>query len=154
MLYPIISHSIFAFLALACSYDSIIKIPENPTSNDDGILHSYISLLPVILINKIDWQNYLLKLKFILANFMDLSISFREDPVNTTKIKLPEGKFEIENEDGDKNIIIDFKFDEKYKDEFVKNNMYIFRFILQTEFKRNDAGDLSYIEYPVEIKFK
>ena len=134
--------------------NSIIKIPENPTSNDDGILHSYISLLPVILINKIDWQNYLLKLKFILANFMDLSISFKEDPVNTTKIKLPEGKFEIENEDGDKNIIIDFKFDEKYKDEFVKNNMYIFRFILQTEFKRNDAGDLSCIEYPVEIKFK
>ena len=48
-----------------------------------------------------------------------------------TKIKLPEGNFKVENQTGDKKrIIIDFKFDEEHKDDFIKNHMYIFRFIL------------------------
>ena len=132
----------------------IVKIPETPTSNDEGIMHSYISLLPIILINKIDWEKGFITLKFILVNFMNLTISFKEDPLNQTKIVLPEGKFEVEDDDGDKKRLIDFKFDEKYKGDFVKNNMYIFRFILITEFKRSDAGDLSCIQFPVEIKFK
>ena len=132
----------------------IVKIPETPTSNDEGIMHSYISLLPIILINKIDWEKGFITLKFILVNFMNLTISFNEDPLNQTKIVLPEGKFEVEDDDGDKKRLIDFKFDEKYKGDFVKNNMYIFRFILITEFKRSDAGDLSCIQFPVEIKFK
>ena len=132
----------------------IVKIPENSSSNDEGIMHSYISLLPLIFINKIDWEKGSITLKFILINFMNLTISFKEDSSNTTKIKLPEGKFEVEEGRGDKKKLIDFKFDENYKGDFVKNNMYTFRFILKTEFKRNDAGDLSCIEYPVEIRFK
>ena len=132
----------------------IVKIPENATSKDDAIIDSYISLLPIILINKIEWEKGFITLKFILVNFMNLTISFKEDPANMTKIKLPEGKFNVEDDDGDKKILIDFKFDENYKSDFVKNNMYIFRFILKTEFKRSDVGDLSCIEFPVEIKFK
>jgi hypothetical protein len=134
--------------------NSIIKISDNP-SNNDGITHSYISLLPIIKINKIDWENHLIKLFFVLANFVNITISFKEDPLNMTKIKLPEGNFKVENQTGDKKrIIIDFKFDEEHKDDFIKNHMYIFRFILKAEFKRSDVGDSSFIEYPVEIKFK
>ena len=129
----------------------IIKIPEK---DEGGIMHDYTSLLPIILINKIDWEKYFITLKFVLINFMNLTISFKKDPLNMTKIILPEGKFVVEDKNGDKKILIDFKFDEKYKSDFVKNNMYIFRFILKAEYKRNDVGDLSFVEYPVEIKFK
>ena len=129
----------------------IIKIPGK---DEGGIMHDYTSLLPIILINKIDWEKYFITLKFVLINFMNLTISFKKDPLNMTKIILPEGKFVVEDKNGDKKILIDFKFDEKYKSDFVKNNMYIFRFILKAEYKRNDVGDLSFVEYPVEIKFK
>ena len=61
--------------------NSIIKISDNP-SNNDGITHSYISLLPIIKINKIDWENHLIKLFFVLANFVNITISFKEDPLN------------------------------------------------------------------------
>ena len=79
--------------------NSIIKISDNP-SNNDGITHSYISLLPIIKINKIDWENHLIKLFFVLANFVNITISFKEDPLNMTKIKLPEGNFKVENQTG------------------------------------------------------
>ena len=129
----------------------IIKIPENPTSNDEGILQSYISLLPVIMINKIDWEQNLITLRFVLVNFINLTISFKEDKLNNIKIKLPDGQFNLEDpKTHAKKILIDFKFDEN----LVKNNVYFFRFILNAEFKRNDVGESSFIEYPVEIKFK
>ena len=110
--------------------------------------------LPLIFINKINWEKNILTLKFVLVNIINVTISFEKDPSNMTKIILPEGKFLVEEKNGVKKKLIDFKFDEKYKSDFVKNHMYIFRFILITEFKRSDAGDLSCIEYPVEIKFK
>ena len=132
----------------------VVKIPENNFKENDSFLHSYVSLLPIILINKIDWEQNLITLRFSLINFIILTISFKEDPHNNTKIKLPEGKFKIEDKNGNKKILIDFKFDENHKEDFVKNNMYIFRFILVNEYKQNEVGELSTIEYPVEIKFK
>ena len=132
----------------------VVKIPENPSSELEALVRSYISLLPLILINKIDWEQNLITLKFILINFIIITISFKEDPYNNTKIKLPERKFKVEDKNGNKRILIDFKFDEKHKEDFIKNNMYIFRFILVTEFKQDEAGEISTIEYPVEIKFK
>lgn len=132
----------------------VAKIPENPNSENEAFSRSYISSLPLILINKIDWEQNVITLKFILINFILINISFKEDPYNSTKIILPQGKFKVEDEKGYKRKLIDFKFDEKHKDDFIKNNMYIFRFILVAEFKHDEVGELSSIEYPVEIKFK
>ena len=132
----------------------IVRIPENVTDDNEMLLRSYLSSLPLILINKVDWEQNLITLRFSLINFIILTISFKEDPYNTTKIKLPEGKFKVEDKNGYKKILIDFKFDENHKDDFVKNNTYIFRFILVTEYKQDEVGELSTIEYPVEIKFK
>lgn len=126
---------------------AVIIIPESQNSKD-GVLQTYIGSLPLIYIHKIDWDNLLITLKFVLVNFIDLTISFAADPLNNTKIILPNDKFLIQDERGYKKILIDFKFDEKYKNEFVKNNLYFFRFILKAE------DNSSCIEYPVEIKFK
>jgi hypothetical protein len=132
---------------------TIVSIPTK--FGNDILLHSYISCLPVIYINKIDWVSNLIKLKFVLVEFNDLIISFKEDKLNQTKIKLPEGQFSVKNEKTlDKKIIIDFKFDENHKNEFIKNRIYIFRFIIRAEFKKDGIGESSFIEYPVEIKFK
>ena len=132
---------------------TIVSIPD--MSDTDVLLHSYISCLPVIYINKIDWESNLIKLKFVLVAFNDLIISFKEDKLNQTKIILPEGEFNVKNEKTlDKKIIIDFKFDEKHKSEFIKNRIYIFRFIIKAEFKKDGIGESSFFEYPVEIKFK
>ena len=132
---------------------TIVSIPD--MSDTDVLLHSYISCLPVIYINKIDWESNLIKLKFVLVAFNDLIISFKEDKLNQTKIILPEGEFNVKNEKTlDKKIIIDFKFDENHKSEFIKNRIYIFRFIIKAEFKKDGIGESSFFEYPVEIKFK
>ena len=131
--------------------NTIVKIPENHSLNNDDILQSYISLLPVIMINKIDWEQNSITLRFVLVNFINVTISFKEDKLNDIKIKLPEGQFIIDDPKTHvKKILIDFKFDEN----IAKNNIYFFRFILKAEFKRNDVGESSFIEYPVEIKFK
>jgi len=132
----------------------LVKIPENPQEKSDKIGHYYLVSLPIILINKIDWEKSILTLKFVLVNIINVTISFEKDPSNMTKIILPEGKFLVEEKNGVKKKLIDFKFDEKYKSDFVKNHMYIFRFILKAEYKKNDVGELTSIEYPVEIKFK
>jgi len=131
--------------------NTIVKIPGKNSVDNDGIIQSYISLLPVIMINKIDWEQNSITLRFVLVNFINVTISFKEDKLNDIKIKLPEGQFVIdEPKTHAKKILINFKFDEN----IVKNKIYFFRFILKAEFKRNDVGELSFIEYPVEIKFK
>ena len=66
---------------------TIVSIPD--MSDTDVLLHSYISCLPVIYINKIDWESNLIKLKFVLVAFNDLIISFKEDKLNQNKIILP-----------------------------------------------------------------
>ena len=132
---------------------AIVNIPE--LSTNDMVLHSYISCLPIIYINKVDWESNLIKLKFVLVVFNQLTISFKEDKLNKTKIKLPEGQFKVENEKtGEKKLLIDFKFDENHKAQFIKNYTYIFRFIIKAEYKKDEKGEPSFFEYPVEIKFK
>lgn len=132
---------------------AIVSVPE--IEQNQGVVHSYISCLPIIYINKIDWEESLIKLKFVLVVFDKLTISFKEDKLNRTKIKLPEGQFNLENEkSGEKKLLIDFKFDENHKDEFVKNFTHVFRFIIKAEYKKSGEGESSFFEYPVEIKFK
>ena len=130
---------------------TVIQIPENPTEKDCGILQSYLSTLPLILINKIDWEKHSITLKFIMIKFVTVRISFKNDPKNKLKITLPKELFNVENQDGQKNILIDFKVNENF---FVKGNEYIFRFIVKAEYNRESSEDWSCIEYPVEIKFK
>jgi hypothetical protein len=128
-------------------------------------LHSFINQLPVIFINKIDLEQNLIKLRFVLLKFISVNISFKEDPYNTVKVILPEGVFDFEQETEAtpqsskyKKMLIDFKFDESFKSELVSNRSYILRFIIRAEFNRNttettEEDSSNVIEYPNEIKF-
>ena len=74
--------------------------------------------LPLIFINKINWEKNILTLKFVLVNIINIII-FNEDSSNMTKIILTVEKFLVEETNGDKKILIDLKFDKKYKSDFV-----------------------------------
>ena len=74
--------------------------------------------LPLIFINKINWEKNILTLKFVLVNIINIII-FNEDSPNMTKIILTVEKFLFEETNGDKKILIDLKFDKKYKSDFV-----------------------------------
>lgn len=133
--------------------------------NNSAINHSFIGLLPIVFINKIDVENSLIKIRFILLNFNNINISFLEDKYNQVKIILPKEKFnfddkveEVNNIKGYKykKMLIDFKFDESYKPELISNTSHILRFVVKAEFNRDgtESNSVSIIEYPIEIKFK
>ena len=132
---------------------------------NSAINHSFIGLLPIVFINKIDLENSLIKIRFILLNFNNINISFLEDKYNQVKIILPKKKFnfddkveEVNNIKGYKykKMLVDFKFDESYKPELISNTSHILRFVVKAEFNRDgtESNSVSIIEYPIEIKFK
>ena len=148
-----------------CGKLIVEEVDDN--QKDSRIIHSFIKQLPIVFINKIDSENNLIKLRFILLNFNNVIISFKEDSNNNVKVILPEGKFnfdDIKPENQDiknykyKYILLDFKFDESYKTELISNTSHIFRFIVIAEFNRfeseNQKESVMAIEYPIEIKFK
>ena len=145
----------------------LVEEIEDNQKKEMRIFHSYLNNLPIIFINKIDLEQNLIKLRFILLNSTNINITFKEDPNNKVKIVLPAEMFnfeKIEETESDqknsdfKNILVDFKFDEGYKDELASNTSHIFRFIIKAEFNRieseNQEATVSCIEYPVEIKFQ
>ncbi len=147
----------------------IVEEIDDNHKKEGRINHSFISQLPIVLINKIDVEQSLIKLRFIMLNFIDnINISFKNDPYSKVKVVLPEEKFDFELKEGEegsksniryKNVLIDFKFDESYKSELVKDSSHILRFIVRAEFNRiesqNESQDATNaIEYPTEIKFK
>ena len=132
---------------------------------DNRIVHSFINQLPIVFINKVDLEQNLIKLRFVLLNFNDVNISFKEDPTNVVKVILPQESFsfdEIETIGNIKNIkckkiLVDFKFDDDYKSQLIPNTSHILRFIVRAEFNRvekeNEGSSVFVIEYPNEIKF-
>ena len=148
-----------------CGKIIVEEIDTNQKQEGEVLLHSFINQLPVIFINKIDLEQNVIKLRFVLLKFININISFKEDPNNTVKVILPEGTFDFEQESEAmpqsskyKKMLIDFKFDESYKSELVSNRSYILRFIIRAEFNRNmtettEEDSSNVIEYPNEIKF-
>ena len=150
----------------------IVEEVDDSHKKEGRINHSFISQLPIVLINKIDLEQSFIKLRFIMLNFIDnINISFKEDPLSKVKVVLPEEKFDFELKEGEggnknniryKNVLVDFKFDESYKKELVKDSYHILRFIVRAEFNRiepqpqleNQQDSTNAIEYPNEIKFK
>ena len=149
----------------------IVEEEDDNQKKENRINHCFIKQLPIILINKIDLEQNLIKLRFIMLNFTDnIKISFKEDPYNDVKVILPDGKFDFELKEGGesqagktskyKRILIDFHFDESYKSELVSNSSHTLRFIIVAEFNReenqneNPEESNNAIEYPNEIKFK
>ena len=147
----------------------LVEEDDDVNQKKEGrILHSYLEKLPIIFINKIDLEQNLIKLRFILINYTtDINISFKEDPNSVIKMVLPAETFNFELDEGGKldvkispykNILVDFKFDEGYKSELTSNTSHIFRFIIKAEFNRiekeNEELTVTCIEYPAEIKFK
>jgi hypothetical protein len=148
-----------------CGKLIVEEVDDN--QKDSRIVHSFIKQLPIVFINKIDSEHNFIKLRFILLNYNEINISFKEDPNSATKVILPEGKFnfdEIKPENQDiknykyKNVLLDFKFDESYKSELISNTSHILRFIVRAEFNRIESEkenvSVMAIEYPIEIKFK
>ena len=147
-----------------CGKLIVEEVDDN--QKDQRIVHSFISQLPLVYINKVDIEQNLIKLRYIMLNFIGVTISFKEDPFNKVKVILPEGKFNFEENVGEgqlknskyKNILLDFKFDESYKSELVSQSSHILRFIVRVEFIRSESDVQSdsemAIEYPIEIKFK
>ena len=150
----------------------IVEEVDDNHKKEGRINHSFISQLPIVLINKIDLEQSFIKLRFIMLYFIDnINISFKEDPLSKVKVVLPEEKFDFELKEGEggnknniryKNVLVDFKFDESYKKELVKDSYHILRFIVRAEFNRiepqpqleNQQDSTNAIEYPNEIKFK
>ena len=148
----------------------IVEEADDNQKKENRINHCFINQFPIVLINKIDLEQNLIKLRFIMVNFTDnINISFKEDPFNDTKVILPDGKFDFELKEGEttavkssryKNILLDFHFDESFKSELVSNSSHILRFIIVAEFNRaetdneNSGESTNAIEYPNEIKFK
>lgn len=147
-----------------CGKLIVEEVDDN--QKDQRIVHSFISQLPLVYINKVDIEQNLIKLRYIMLNFIGVTISFKEDPFNKVKVILPEGKFNFEENVGEgqlknskyKNILLDFKFDESYKSELVSQSSHILRFIVRVEFIRSESDVQSdsemAIEYPIEIKFR
>ena len=154
-----------------CKQCKKLIVEEIDNNHKEGrINHSFISQLPIVFINKIDLEQSLIKLRFIMLNFIDnINISFKYDPLSKVKVVLPEEKFDFELKEGEngnknninyKNFLVDFKFEESYKNELVKDSYHILRFIVRAEFNRteqqpeNNQDSSNAIEYPNEIKFK
>ena len=146
-----------------CGKLVVEEVDDN--QKDSRIVHSFVSQLPLAYINKIDLEQNLIRIRYILLNFIGVTISFKEDPSNQVKIILPEGKFNFDEKEGEaikgtkyKNILVDFKFDESYKSELTSQSYHVMRFIVRVEFNRSESDNQndgeSAIEYPSEIKFK
>ena len=119
-----------------CGKLIVEEVDDN--QKDQRIIHSFISQMPLVYINKVDIEQNLIKLRYIMLNFIGVTISFKEDPFNKVKVILPERKFNFDENVGEdqlknskyKNILVDFKFDESYKPELVSQSSHILRFIV------------------------
>ena len=145
-----------------CGKLIVEEVDDN--QKDSRIVHNFISQLPIAYINKIDLEQNLIRIRYTMLNFIGVTISFKEDPTNQVKIILPEDKFNFDekSEVGKgskyKNILVDIKFDESYKDQLTSQSCHVMRFIVRVEFNRAETDGQSdaesVIEYPNEIKFK
>ena len=159
---------LFSKTCKECGKIIVEEIDANQKQEGEVIMHNFINQLPIVFINKIDLEENLIKLRFVLLKFININISFKEDPFNTVKVILPAEKFDFEEKEGEetvssknfkyKKILVDFKFDDSYKSELVSNSTHLLRFIIKAEFSRNEYENTensnSVIEYPIEIKFK
>lgn len=144
---------------------AIIVEEEEDSQKQSRIVQDFLSKLPITYINKIDLENNLIKLRFVLMNFNSIIISFKEDKKNKVKVILPEGKFDFDEAKAEelktskyKSILVDFKFDESYKNELTSKSCHFLRFIVRVDFNKGESENQkdnseNVIEYQNEIKF-
>ena len=136
-----------------------LKGKESGKENELRKISTFIRYFPIVLINKIDLENNVLKLKFIMINkdypkLDKLNISFKESTKNTVKIILPEGKSKLQVEKNKNKYafkLLDFQFYDIYKEQLKKDTIHYFNFINIIEVEGEEKEK---VEYPVEIKFK
>ena len=125
--------------------------------------HMFIKQFPVESIYKIDLENKVLMIKFLLYEFKEVTLHFKEDETSEVKCIIPEDSYIIGTaipEDDfifkstEKSIIVNFKFKDDYINKLIKDSYHIFKLLIEAEYDRGGVETKSKLHYGTEIKFK